>query len=433
MKKALLLFLTCTAAYLLKAQPEITTIAAGLNAPIGIELDTDGNLWVAESGTGQTDGSVSIIRPDGSVEKFVEGLPSAMSPEGEVSGPERVQSLGDGMVAVLVGPTPDTLERTILIFAVEDYAPGAPLSREDARSVIYVGKTVLKTLPDSNPYSLVFDGCDMYIADAGANAIVRRIGLTGELRIFAQFPPIPNPLPFGPPFSDAVPTRIVKNPDGGFYVSQLTGFPFVTGASKIWSVDEAGTVAPYDTNYSLVTDLAISPEDGGLLALQFASFDISQTPPFLFNSAMITHTHPDGTRDTLVTGFGPSAGMAVTDDGVIYVTSLFFGTVLKIDNLTGIWDPNAPGKSGAINAWPNPAHDTVNLGFELEKSTALEAEIYDIQGRLLARRSFGQLASGPNTVELELKGIANNQAYQQLVLVRLKGDGVDLQQKVLVR
>ena len=104
MKKALLLFLTCTAAYLLKAQPEITTIAAGLNAPIGIELDADGNLWVAESGTGQTDGSVSIIRPDGSVEKFVEGLPSAMSPEGEVSGPERVQSLGDGMVAVLVGP-----------------------------------------------------------------------------------------------------------------------------------------------------------------------------------------------------------------------------------------------------------------------------------------------------------------------------------------
>ena len=125
--------------------------------------------------------------------------------------------------------------------------------------------------------------------------------------------------------------------------------------------------------------------------------------------------------------------MAVTDDGVIYVTSLFFGTVLKIDNLTGIWDPNAPGKSGAVNAWPNPAHDTVNLGFELEKSTALEAEIYDIQGRLLARRSFGKLASGHNTVELELKGIANNQAYQQLVLVRLKGDGVDFQQKVLVR
>ena len=71
MKKALLLFLTCTAAYLLKAQPEITTIAAGLNAPIGIELDADGNLWVAESGTGQTDGSVSIIRPDGSVARVL--------------------------------------------------------------------------------------------------------------------------------------------------------------------------------------------------------------------------------------------------------------------------------------------------------------------------------------------------------------------------
>lgn len=55
---------------------------------------------------------------------------------------------------------------------------------------------------------------DMYIADAGGNSIVKRKAATGELSQFARFPPFPNPLPFGPPVVDPVPTDIVAKPDG---------------------------------------------------------------------------------------------------------------------------------------------------------------------------------------------------------------------------
>ncbi len=433
MKKTLLIFAAIAFACLLQAQPTITPVATGLNSPLGIELDPDGNLWVAESGTGQSDGSVAIIRPDGSLEKFVEGLPSFFNPEtGDIAGPQHAQFLGEDMIGVTMAPLPDSLERTILVFALEDYVPGVPLGRDDVRSVIYVGKTVLKTLDDSNPYTFVHDGCDLYIADAGADAIVRRVGLTGELKLFAQFPPVPNPLPFGPPFADAVPTRIIKDPDGGFYVSQLTGFPFIPGASKIWSVSEDGTVAPYDSNYTLVTDLAISPEDGGLLALQFGLFDFSLPIPIIFNSALITHTHPDGSRDTLVSGFGPSPGMAVADNGVIYVTEIYTGRVLKIDNITGVWNPEAPGRPEDFKVWPNPASDAVNLDFKLPSSGAIHAEVYDIQGRLMLRKDLGRRVAGPNSARLAVSEIARANV-PHVVVVRLKGEGIDCTRKVAIR
>lgn len=432
MKKLLLILTIFTFVFALQAQPTITPIATGLNSPLGIELDADGNLWVAESGTGQSDGSITIIRPDGSLEKFAEGLPSFFNPEtGDVAGPEHAQPLGEGMIGVTVAPQPDSLERTILVFAIGDYTPGTPLDRDDIRSVIYVGKTVLKTRDDSNPYTFVHDGCDLYIADAGADAIVRRVGLTGEVKIFAQLPPVPNPLPFGPPFADAVPTRIIKNPDGGFYVSQLTGFPFIPGASKIWSVDEGGTIAPYDSNYTLVTDLAISPEDGGLLALQFGLFDFSQPIPIVFNSALITHTHPDGSRDTLVSGFGPSPGMAVADNGVIYVTDIFTGRVLKIDNITGVWNPEAPGRPTNLKVWPNPASEAVNLDFTLQSGGAVQVEVYDIQGRLLTRKDLGYRAAGLNSASLTVAEIARTEV-PQMVVVRLKGAGIDSKQMVAI-
>ncbi len=76
--------------------------------------------------------------------------------------------------------------------------------------------------------------------------------------VFPNGPPAPNPFPFPPPFiaPQAVPTDVAVGPDGAFYVSQLTGFPFPTGGSTIWRVTSDGQVSAYATGLTMVTSLA---------------------------------------------------------------------------------------------------------------------------------------------------------------------------------
>ena len=75
-------------------------------------------------------------------------------------------------------------------------------------------------------------------------------------------------LPF-PPFSqvpaDPVPTSVVKGPDGAFYVSQLTGFPFTPGVANIWRLVPGQTPTVYASGLTNMTDLAFGP-DGSLYA-----------------------------------------------------------------------------------------------------------------------------------------------------------------------
>lgn len=64
-------------------------------------------------------------------------------------------------------------------------------------------------MQDSNPFDLVAAGNRLYVTDGGQN-VLWRIDLTnGNFSALADFPPVPNPLPFGLPVVDAVPTGIV--------------------------------------------------------------------------------------------------------------------------------------------------------------------------------------------------------------------------------
>ena len=54
----------------------ITTVATGLQGPMGMEIDRAGNIWLAETGTGNNDGKVLIIKPNG-----VNTMPSSSFPQ----------------------------------------------------------------------------------------------------------------------------------------------------------------------------------------------------------------------------------------------------------------------------------------------------------------------------------------------------------------
>ena len=257
--------------------------ASGLKAPIGLTDDAKGNIWVTEAGTGKgTDGQVTVITPAGTAYPAITGFVSANSPE---NSPEGLNHLlyKDGKLYILHG-----VDEKLYIADVSGFVPGVtkPMNVSSLTSVD-IGTFVRDKQPnapdpkDSNPYNLTFGpNGDLFITDAGGNAIIRRDKTSGALSIYAVFEDVPNPTypgaPVGPPTIDPVPTGIVF--DGtDFFVTTLVGFPFPVGTSKIFKVSGSGPApvkpAVYKSGFSSLTDLVFTPS-GKLLVTEFGF-----TPP----------------------------------------------------------------------------------------------------------------------------------------------------------
>jgi hypothetical protein len=408
MKKNLLFFIALIISHFAYSQLNMEVVGSELRGPIGIERDSDGNLWIAESGSGQNDGAVSVIWADGTQQRIIDALPSLFdTATSETLGPSRVQLFNDQYFGVLIlGGIPE-LGSSILVYPRDSIVlGGAPLGVEDAANIIHLEERVLQLgFEESNGYSFVHDGKDLYIADAAANAIIHRDGLTGVIQPFATFPPSVNPLPFGPPFIDAVPTRIIHNPDGGFYVSQLTGFPFIDGASKIFSVDTTGQVGVVDSGLTLVTDLATAADGDGLIALQFASFRLDSTPPFVIGSGQIIQIHEDGTKDTLASGFGPSPGLVVAGTNEFYVTNLFFGTVVKLSQTSTSAHDVQNNQTSGLHIAPNPANAQFTVQWYQPAGGEVTLKVAGMDGKIITNRKLGYFAEGNQTTTLDRESL----------------------------
>ena len=74
----------------------------------------------------------------------------------------------------------------------------------------------------------------------------------------------------------AVPTGVVKGPDGALYMSQLTGFPFPVGAANVYRIDpRSGNVSVYASGFTNIIDLDFG-KDGTLYVLEM---DHDSLPP----------------------------------------------------------------------------------------------------------------------------------------------------------
>jgi hypothetical protein len=149
------------------------------------------------------------------------------------------------------------------------------LQREDIGTFVRNAHPNAPDAKDSNPYNLTFgpDG-DLFITDAGANAVIRRSKNSKALSIYAVLPDKANPThpaaSVGPPTIDVVPTGIVY--DGtSLYVTTLVGFPFPVGLSKIYQINATKSpVEPtvYKSGFSALTDITFSPS-GKLIVTEF--------------------------------------------------------------------------------------------------------------------------------------------------------------------
>ena len=178
------------------------------------------------------------------------------------------------------------------------------------------------TPPDSNPNSVVSRIARRIVVDAGGNDLLR-VGPTGRISTLAVFPQrlVPPPGPPGQPPTfpmDAVPTAVVVGPDGAYYVSQLTGFPFPVGGANVYRVPPGGgTPTVYARGFTNVTDLSFD-RDGNLYVVEFATNGLLSEDP----TGALKRVAPDGSVETVVSeGLQAPYGVAVDRKDRIYVTN----------------------------------------------------------------------------------------------------------------
>ena len=123
----------------------------------------------------------------------------------------------------------------------------------------------------------------------------------------------------------------------GVLVSELTGFPFPVGGADVYAFDPtAGTIAPIESDFSAIVDIA-QGADGSIYVLEFAAEGLLEAesgdaPPV----SRLTKIGPDGTRTVLLQSelIVPN-GVAVGPDGMVYVSNgsqlAAGGSVIRID------------------------------------------------------------------------------------------------------
>jgi hypothetical protein len=305
-------------------------IMSGLNNPRGLAIGPNGAVYVAEAGVGGAGpcaigpGNVNscfgltgaITRwLNGVQERIVTGLPS-VAPHGgaDAGGPNDVSfnAAGDMFVVMGLGRDPALPLR----FGRGDWMFGKLLQisasgqiREAGDVSAYERDVNPAGLPlDSNPYGVLALPSVRIVADAGANAVLSVVA-SGLVNTVAVFPSRPGRA------TDSVPTAVAIGPDGAYYVGELTGVPFASGAANVYRVLPGQTPQVFRSGFTTITDIDFGP-DGSLYVIEH-----STGPQFFALPGDLVKVSPDGQRTVLVSNLNRPTSVAVERDGSVYYTN----------------------------------------------------------------------------------------------------------------
>src|SRR3954470_21309831 len=327
----------------------VTTIASGLNNPRGIFL-VSGSDFVAEAGAGVAGpcqpgpfgktcvgltGAVTHVTY-GSLDRIVR-LPSIATKDGSFAfGPHDVAKSDDGGLFATVGlggdaeykvgfgPTGDDLARLVRVTRSGNMRVVADLlAYEQAHNPAGGVK-------ESDPYGILRRDDASIVADAGANDLLK-VTDRGRISTLAVFPPRMVDFQGGKVPMDAVPTTVVRGPDGAYYVGQLTGFPFPRHGARVFRVAPGGKPTVWARGFTNIIDMAF--HEGTLYVLEIAHNSLATSgTPF----GALLRLNPDGSKTVLDKGlsFPTSLAFVPSSDDVL-VTNCGIcaggGEVLRIE------------------------------------------------------------------------------------------------------
>jgi hypothetical protein len=319
-------------------------VASGLNNPRHLTVAATGDIFVAEAGTGGAGPcfpspedpqavvcfglSGSITRVSGTHQhRVVTALPSIADKAtgGSASGPAGVIATGGNKLTIMVGLGADpqvrdanpVLSQMGTLLEVH-WRNGKSTTLADIAAHEAATNPIHE--PDSNPVSVLRQGSTYVMADAGGNTVVRanKRGATSTLAV------LPDQSAIAPPFlglppgtqipAQAVPTSVVVGPDGAYYVSQLTGFPFEKGSAKIWRIGKDGSLSVHAEGLTNVTDLAFA-DDGTLYAVEISEEGLLNGP-----IGALVKVNPGGAPQVIAGELFAPYGLALSR-GAAYVTT----------------------------------------------------------------------------------------------------------------
>jgi hypothetical protein len=317
-------------------------VATGLDSPRHLRFSPDGSLYVVEAGRGGDiscadnpelgelclgmSGAVTLVRDNGADERVLSGLPSITG--SDTLGPSDIAFTGNQKFVLSIGLGGDVAFRDA--YGADGALLGTLVTGKLKHDGVSLYADVLAneaaTNPDgtvinSDPTGFTRDGNGYVLADAGGNAVVR----ADHKGAFTTVTALPSIDMLAPPFlglppgtiipADSVPTSVTRGPDGAFYISELTGFPFEPGASSIFRIVPGQDPTVYASGLTNVTDLEFAA-DGTLYAVEISSAGLLNGPI----GSLVKVNPGSSTHDTVIGDLDSPYGVAI-NDGAAYVST----------------------------------------------------------------------------------------------------------------
>jgi hypothetical protein len=322
-------------------QSNISVFASGLNNPRGLKFGPDGDLYVAEGGTGGTDstvglcdqvpfpvgpytgsatgGRISIIDQNGNRTTLTDTLPSSQTGPALgslISGVADVAFVGDTLYAILAGAgcshgvsgTPNGIVRVNsngtwdLIADLSAFQQSHPVANPEPDDFE----------PDGTWYSMVAMHGDLYAVEPNHGEVVRVSPSTGAITRVVDV---------SASRGHIVPTAVAYR--GNFFFGNLGTFPIVPGREKILKLTPSGSLKEWAAGFTTVLGLVFDERDR-MYVLE--SMTAPGFPgPDEFGAGKVIRVDPDGRRTEIAGGLSFPSAMTFGPDGALYVSNIGFG------------------------------------------------------------------------------------------------------------
>ena len=333
--------------------PAFTVYASGLNGPRGLRFGTDGNLYVAEAGTGGTNttgtacqqvpapfgpyaggrtGRITKVTSNGTETQIASDFPSTKSGIGDVLGVASVAFLRGQLYALITGGgcshgNPDVPNGVARV----DPATGKWTVIADLGKYIQQNKARYPSTGDFDPdgsfYSMIAVDSSLYIVEANHGQVLQVTpggGISEVLDVSASEGHI-------------VPTAIEER-FGTLYVGNLGTFPIAPESERVLALrpdfglssfglargfasdNSRYRIVDSEAGFTAVVALGFGP-DGLLYALELSTAAGMPSP----GTGKVVRLRSSGEVEDVVTGLTVPTGMTFGPDRALYVANIGAG------------------------------------------------------------------------------------------------------------